>query len=97
MKVTIRKCGNGEFDELFVTGFVHIERMDTRAFWIGIDTPGGQIHVRTGVEKGVWFFNIEQEFEDGRAGEDFQVERPACHRKHVAGQGPSKESDGKLA
>jgi len=55
--------------------FVHIERMDTTSFWIGINLPDGQtMHVRTGVQRGVWFFTIEED----KAGGGFwhSVQRP---------------------
>jgi len=75
----------GEFDEMFLhNASVHIERMNTRAFWIGIETADGRnIHVNTGVHNGKWFFNVE----DTAVGGKFEsVERPACHRKHARGR-----------
>lgn len=79
--VNPRMDHQGEFDELFLTNaYVHIERMGTRAFWIGIETPDGKrFCVNTGVYKDQWFFNVQ---EDQLSGEFWTVTRPACHRKH---------------
>lgn len=73
-----------EFDELFLKdATVHIERMNTRAFWIGIEAADGQrIHINTGVEDGKWFFRVEEV--DAEGGISEVVERRACHRKHDA-------------
>lgn len=79
----IRLDQSAEFDELVVDGsaFVHVERMDQRCFWIGIDLPDNKrINIRTGVEDGMWFFRVEEDFKEGR---DFLVERRACYRKHM--------------
>ena len=50
-----------EFDEVFVSNAsVHIERMDEMCYYIGIEHKElPQLMIRTGVERGVWFFNIE--------------------------------------
>ena len=69
-----------EFDELFASGDIHVERMSTRSFWIGIDTASGHICINTGVAEGKWYFNVE---EDWNGGKRYEIERPACHRKHT--------------
>lgn len=88
MMATVRLDHRGEFDELFVgSAEVHIERMNTRAFWIGIDVKDGPtIHINTGIANGKWFFRVEDvDTESGGISE--VVERPACHRSH---KGPGK-------
>ncbi len=65
---------DGEFDELFLRDCsVHIERMNETGFWIGIDFAGGRVTVNTGVYRGEWFFNVE---EDTVGGQSAQVTRP---------------------
>jgi hypothetical protein len=63
----------GEFDELWLrNALVHVERMNETGFWIGIELPNGErISINTGVYRGEWFFNID---EDG--GKHFSVRRP---------------------
>lgn len=39
------KCTGTEFDEVCVGGWLHLERMDTRQWWMGIETPGGRVHL----------------------------------------------------
>ncbi len=66
----------GEFDETWFRGAdVHIERMNETGFWIGFDLPGDRrVMLNTGVHKGVWFFNLE---EDRIGGGNFvSVQRP---------------------
>jgi hypothetical protein len=55
---------SGELDEVFFRNSdVHIERMADKAFWIGIDMQDGtHFAVNTGVEKGIWYFRIEEGF-----------------------------------
>lgn len=68
--------GMGEFDELFcANAFVHIERMDKRAFWMGITGPDGKdIMVNTGVTNdGIWFFNVD---ENWKGGERYEIQVP---------------------
>src|SRR5687767_12674357 len=65
---------SGEFDELFAKGVrsVHVERMEGRSFWIGIDLPNGeQVNVRTGVERGKWYFRVLGDVAD------FLIEQPS--------------------
>ena len=64
-----------EFDEVFIkNAHVHIERMHETCYWIGISTKDfPDLMINTGVEKGMWFFNIE---EDSLKGKSFQVQRP---------------------
>jgi len=62
----------GEFDELFIReAFVHIERMGDTAFWIGIYPPVKSgfpnIMLNTGVSKGRWYFNVEEDAVDGQS------------------------------
>lgn len=54
-------CPGGELDEVWIeNAFVHIERMDDTAFWIGIEGKGKpMLHLNTGVHRGQWYFNIE--------------------------------------
>jgi hypothetical protein len=68
-------CDSGEFDEVFIkNAFVHIERMSDTAFWIGIEAKGlPMLMLNTGVHRGVWFFNIE---EDAINGNWLTVQRP---------------------
>jgi hypothetical protein len=78
--VKIRLDPQGEFDEAFFTNAsVHIERMDTRAWWIGIETPEGNFMINTGIADGKWFFNFE---EDKLGGESHLLTRPACYQQH---------------
>lgn len=68
----------GEFDEVWIRdAFVHIERMNDTGFWIGIDPPKSsglpRIMLNTGVHKGVWFFNLQ---EDSIGGKSLTVQRP---------------------
>ncbi len=69
-------CPDGELDEVFIpNAFVHIERMDDTAFWIGIEGAGlPMLHLNTGVHRGVWFFNIEED--KAEAGRFLTVRRP---------------------
>ena len=66
----------GELDEVFIcNASVHIERMDTTAFWIGIEADGlPPLMLNTGVHRGTWFFNVEEDCEQG--GAFLQVQRP---------------------
>lgn len=66
----------GEFDEVFVKkASVQIERMDEKAFWIGIDAPGmPTLMINTGVYMGRWYFRVE---EDAFEGKSFEIFRPA--------------------
>jgi hypothetical protein len=66
----------GEFDEVFVSdaSLVHIERMDERAFWIGINVGKRMLMINTGVSDGEWYFRIE---EDKIGGKEFVVKRSA--------------------
>lgn len=73
----------GEFDEVFVrNAFVHIERMNETGFWIGVDPPKSsglpRIMLTTGVYKGEWFFNLE---EDSLGGKSLSVRRPRRQKK----------------
>lgn len=81
-KIKLDHCG--EFDEFFAEDAkIHVERMNARAIWIGIDLPdGGAVHMNTGIEAGVWFFNVSRT--DSVGGVDAQITRPSCHRKHAA-------------
>lgn len=65
----------GEFDELWAANsFVHVERMDVTAFWIGIDSPGlPRIMINTGVQRGTWYFSVQEDKIDGQS---LQVQRP---------------------
>lgn len=82
--------GLGEFDEVFIrNAFVHIERMNETGFWIGIDPPKDsglpRIMVNTGVYKGEWYFNLQ---EDSTGGKHFSVRRPRnSKRKLPKGKG----------
>lgn len=77
-----------EFDEVFVpNAFVHIERMNETGYWIGINAPGlPSLMINTGVHRGVWFFNVE---EDAIGGQSFSVTRP--RRKSAPTTGGSHE------
>lgn len=79
----LRLDNRGEFDELFVQDArVHVERMNTRAFWIGIEVKGGpMIHINTGIHHGKWFFRVE-DVDSPLGGVSESVERPACYRIH---------------
>ncbi len=57
-----------EFDEVFVqNATVHVERMDEKCYWIGINAPGlPMLMINTGVEQGKWFFTIEEDEAKGR-------------------------------
>jgi hypothetical protein len=60
----------GELDEYFISNprLVHIERMDKRAFWIGVDTARGMVLINTGIDsRGMWYFNVEEDREGGQA------------------------------
>lgn len=86
--------GNGEFDEVFVdNAFVHVERMNTRAWWIGITPPKKsglpRLMINTGIHDGEWYFNIEEDSLHPDA-KFCRIARPACHRKHVAGKAKAK-------
>jgi len=74
----------GEFDELWVrNAYVHVERMDKTAFWIGIDIEDDRDHrlmVNTGVDRGVWYFNVEEE---GGVGHSFTVRRPRSSTRQL--------------
>ena len=83
MKLKKHKFGmdeEGEFDEVFLSkASVHVERMNETGYWIGIDAPGfPSLMVNTGVYRGVWFFNIE---EDEIGGRSLQVQRPRRSKK----------------
>lgn len=76
----------GEFDEVWVkNAFVHIERMDDKAFWIGIDPPKAsglpRIMLNTGVVNGQWYFNLEEDSLDGKR---LEVSRPRGKRARKA-------------
>ncbi len=76
LPVQFRLDSQGEFDEVFLaSASVHIERMNDTGFWIGIDLPdGNRVSVNTGVDRGTWFFNVD---EDGLIdGQNFSVQRP---------------------
>lgn len=79
-KATVRLDDRKEFDELIVENvMVHIERMDRKAFWIGIypkDGPGWM--VRTGVVRDKWYFNVEEDATNGRL---HRIEVPVWRRK----------------
>ena len=77
----------GEFDETFVANAsVHIERMDDTAYWIGIYTPDGKgIMVNTGVYRGEWYFNVEEDSPDGRS---FTVRRPRNSKRSLPKHSP---------
>lgn len=62
-KIDFHNSGDGEFDETwFRSCHVHIERMNETGFWIGFDMPGDvRVMLNTGVHKGVWFFNLEED------------------------------------
>ena len=53
----------GEFDETWLKGVdVHIERMNETGFWIGFDFPDGRrVMLNTGVYRGEWYFNLEED------------------------------------
>ncbi len=73
-----------EFDEVWIKGAnVHIERMDETAFWIGIDPPPSsglpRIMLNTGVCKGEWYFNLEEDCLDGA--QSVSVRRPRSSRR----------------
>lgn len=78
--------GAGEFDELFAeNATIHIERMDERAFWIGINLPNGeQVMVNTGIASRTWFFNVEEDAV-GDTAQHFAVQRRSCYRRHQPG------------
>jgi hypothetical protein len=64
-----------EFDEVYVErATVHIERMDDACYWIGIDSKSlPSLRIFTGMQRGVWFFNIQEDSDEGRT---FTVRRP---------------------
>lgn len=68
---------DGELDEVFIANAsVHIERMDTTAFWIGIDAPGmAPLMLNTGVHRGIWYFNIQEDSLDDKA-QFLSIQRP---------------------
>lgn len=72
----IKIASDGELDEIFASGGIHIERMSDSSFWIGIypDRKKGlpDLMINTGVHGGVWYFNVEEDVIDGRS---FQVRR----------------------
>ncbi len=69
------KDHRGEFDEVWLKNAdVHVERMGARSFWIGINSPGGDIMINTGIHDGEWYFNVSEDAVDGRF---FAVRRPA--------------------
>lgn len=72
----------GEFDEVWLrNAFVHIERMDDAAYWIGIDAEDGRrIMVNTGVWRGEWYFNVYEDATNGRA---FDVRRPRTSSRQL--------------
>lgn len=69
------KLSDDELDEFFVSGAdIHVERMNTAAFWIDISHPSlPGLSINTGVHRGVWFFNVQNNSEDD---EFFNVQRP---------------------
>ena len=81
-----------ELDEVFIrNASVHIERMDDTAFWIGIYPPESSgfpsIMLNTGVYKGEWFFNVEEDCLDGPR--DFIVRRPRYSKRKLPIARPS--------
>ncbi len=77
--ITFTKDHRGEFDEVWLKNAdVHIERMRARSFWIGINSPDGDIMINTGIAYGEWFFNVEEDAINGRF---FPVRRPASYAK----------------
>lgn len=74
-QIRFKLDSEGEFDEVFISNAsVHIERMNDTGFWIGIEGKGlPLLMVNTGVHRGKWFFNLEEDAIDGRS---FQVQRP---------------------
>jgi hypothetical protein len=71
-----------EFDEIVLPqASVHIERMDETAFWIGIEAIGlPGLMVNTGVNRGTWYFNIEEDEHNGRS---FTVHRPRSRTPRI--------------
>lgn len=72
----VRLDHRNEFDELIVEkANVHIERLDTKAFWIGIyPDKGAGWMVNTGVDSdGNWFFNVEEDDDNPEGGRSFMV------------------------
>ena len=78
-KFSVGRDNNGELDEIFLKAtHVHIERMDTMAFWVGVNLPDGSlVHMRTGVAGGVWYFNVEGD------GQFETVQRPSSANVHA--------------
>lgn len=66
-----------ELDEVFIKdAHVHIERMDDTSFWIGIHATGmAPIMLNTGVCRGVWYFNVEEDSLDHKA-QMLRIQRP---------------------
>lgn len=79
-KATVRLDDRKEFDELLVDrADVHIERLDGKAFWIGIYAKGGTgWMVNTGVVRGKWYFNVQEDAINGRL---YRIEVPVSRRK----------------
>ena len=75
----------GEFDEVFVSGAsIHVERMDTTGFWIGIDKKGfPSLSIRTGVHRGVWYFNVARHsgLHDALPYKEWNIQRPRNSNK----------------
>ena len=70
----------GELNEVFLSkASVHIERMNERCYWIGIEAPGFvPLLVTTGIDGSIWFFNVE---EDEIGGRFLQVQRSRRSKK----------------
>lgn len=79
-KAVVRLDGRKEFDELIVeNATVHIERLDKKTFWIGIyPKKGPGWAVATGVERGSWFFNVQEDTDKGRL---YRIKVPVSRRK----------------
>lgn len=88
----VRLDSFGELDEYFADGaHVHIERMDTRSFWIGLDLPGDRhVRINTGVSGNKWYFNVEEDWAEGKT---YEVNRPSCHRKHSRDTAPDHTAE----
>ena len=62
-------CDPAEFDELFVSSAtVHIERVAGMSYSMQITAPGlPDLRICTEVEKGRWFFSVEEDALNGAA------------------------------
>ncbi len=79
-KVTFSLDQDGELDEFFARGHIHVERMNDTGFWIGIETDDGErIHINTGLDGRTWFFNVERVSDAN--GELLRVQRPRPRAK----------------